>query len=107
MEFFMAILPFLVLILVMYFLMIRPAQKKQKEVQNMQSNLQNGDKIITIGGMHGEVESFDEKHRYVRTDDADSAVLKFDRVAHKEIVKYTPRADRILSAFFGFTLSVQ
>jgi len=87
MEFFMAILPFLVLILVMYFLMIRPAQKKQKEVQNMQNNLQKGDKIITIGGMHGEVESFDQKHMYVRTEDADGAVLKFDRVALKEIVK--------------------
>ncbi|WP_017548724.1 preprotein translocase subunit YajC [Salinicoccus carnicancri] len=87
MEFFMAILPFLVLILVMYFLMIRPAQKKQKEVQNMQNNLQKGDKIITIGGMHGEVESFDQKHMYVRTEDAGGAVLKFDRVALKEIVK--------------------
>ena len=83
----MPLLPFIAIILVMYFLMIRPAQKKQKEVQNMQSNLQKGDKIITIGGMHGEVESFDQKHMYVRTDDADSAVLKFDRVALKEIVK--------------------
>lgn len=87
MEFFMAILPFLVLILVMYFLMIRPAQKKQKAVQNMQSNLQKGDKIITIGGMHGDVESFDQNHMYVRTEDTGGAVLKFDRVALKEIVK--------------------
>ena len=87
MEFFMAILPFLVLILVMYFLMIRPAQKKQKEVQNMQSNLQKGDEIITIGGIHGTVESFDQKHMYIRTDEVNGAVLKFERVARKEIVK--------------------
>ncbi|WP_342389212.1 preprotein translocase subunit YajC [Salinicoccus bachuensis] len=87
MEFFMAILPFLVLILVMYFLMIRPAQKKQKEVQNMQSNLQKGDEVITIGGIHGTVESFDQKHMYIRTDDVNGAVLKFERVALKEIVK--------------------
>ncbi|MFC3417953.1 preprotein translocase subunit YajC [Salinicoccus hispanicus] len=87
MEFFMAILPFLVLILVMYFLMIRPAQKKQKNVQDMQANMQKGDEIITIGGLHGTVESFDQKHMYIRTDAAGSAVLKFERVALKEIVK--------------------
>ncbi|MFB9860669.1 preprotein translocase subunit YajC [Salinicoccus siamensis] len=87
MEFFMAILPFLVLILVMYFLMIRPAQKKQKAVQDMQANMQKGDEIITIGGIHGTVESFDQKHMYIRTDDVNGAILKFERVALKEIVK--------------------
>ena len=87
MEFFMAILPFLVLILVMYFLMIRPAQKKQKEVKNMQDSLQKGNQIITIGGMHGVVESFDQNYMYVRTEDEDGMVLKFDRVALKQIVE--------------------
>ncbi len=36
-----------------YFLLIRPNQKRQKAVQTMQSNLQKGDKIVTIGGLHG------------------------------------------------------
>ena len=69
----------------MYFLMIRPAQKRQKQVQEMQAGLQKGDDIITIGGMHGTVESFDQKHMYIRADE--SAVIKFDRVALKEVVK--------------------
>lgn len=85
MELLVTLAPIIVLVLVMYFLMIRPAQKRQKEVQNMQSNLQKGDDIITIGGLHGTIESFDQKHMYVRTDE--SVVIKFDRIALKEVVK--------------------
>ncbi|MCK1975609.1 preprotein translocase subunit YajC [Jeotgalicoccus huakuii] len=85
MELLVTLAPIIVLVLVMYFLMIRPAQKRQKEVQNMQANLQKGDDIITIGGMHGTIESFDQKHMYVRTDE--SVVIKFDRIALKEVVK--------------------
>ena len=86
MEFIMPLLPFIAIILVMYFLMIRPAQKKQREVQEMQESLQKGDDIITIGGVHGRVESFNQKHMYILTDDQ-GTVLKFERVALKEVVK--------------------
>jgi preprotein translocase subunit YajC len=40
---------------IMYFLLIRPQQKKQKEHQTMLTNLKKGDKIITSGGIHGEI----------------------------------------------------
>jgi preprotein translocase subunit YajC len=86
METLMAFLPFIAIIAVMYFLMIRPAQKKQKQVQAMQNDLQKGDDIVTIGGMHGTVESFDQKHMYIRTED-NGPVLKFERVALKEVVR--------------------
>ena len=85
MELLVTLAPIIVLVLVMYFLMIRPAQKRQKQVQEMQAGLQKGDQVITIGGMHGTVESFDQKHMYLRTYEA--AVLKFDRIALKEVVK--------------------
>jgi len=39
----------------MYFLMIRPQKKKDKEVKAMRSNLSQGDEVITIGGIHGKV----------------------------------------------------
>lgn len=39
----------------MYFFMIRPSQKKQKEVNKMRENLKVGDNIITIGGIKGKV----------------------------------------------------
>ena len=52
---------FLVLIFVVfYFLMIRPQRKRQKEAQTMLQSLQKGDKVVTAGGIYGEIESMDE-----------------------------------------------
>jgi preprotein translocase subunit YajC len=44
---------------VMYFLMIRPQQKRRREAQQMQAALDRGDQIVTIGGLHGTVVSVD------------------------------------------------
>lgn len=57
----MSMLPVLAIILVVYFLMIRPQQKKQKEKQNMLSNLKAGDEVLTIGGIYGKIEGINEK----------------------------------------------
>lgn len=40
---------------VMYFLMIRPQQKKQKELVKFRDSLQKGDKVVTVGGLYGTV----------------------------------------------------
>lgn len=40
---------------IFYFLLIRPQQKRQKKVKEMQSDLKKGDSVITIGGFHGTV----------------------------------------------------
>lgn len=85
MELLVTLAPILILVLVMYFLMIRPAQKRQKQVQEMQASLQKGDEVVTIGGLHGTVESFDQKHMFLRTDE--TVIVKFDRIALKEVVK--------------------
>jgi preprotein translocase subunit YajC len=52
----MTLLPFLAIILIMYFLMIRPQSKKQKDKQRMLQDLQPGDEILTIGGIYGRIE---------------------------------------------------
>ncbi len=44
----------------LYFFMIRPQKKKQKEEKLMRENLQVGDEIVTIGGIHGKVISLKE-----------------------------------------------
>ena len=44
----------------MYFLLIRPQRKKQKEEKKMRENLQVGDEIVTIGGIYGRVISLKE-----------------------------------------------
>jgi preprotein translocase subunit YajC len=43
------------IIAVFYFFIIRPQQKKSKEIQKFRQSLQKGDKIITIGGIHGRI----------------------------------------------------
>jgi len=50
-----SILMMVVLFGAMYFLMIRPQKKKDKEVKAMRSSLSQGDEVITIGGIHGKV----------------------------------------------------
>lgn len=56
-----SLIVFLVLIFVVfYFLMIRPQRKRQKEMQTMMQGLQKGDRIVTAGGIYGEIESIDE-----------------------------------------------
>ncbi len=47
------------IILVMYFLMIRPQQKRQKEHQKMLDSIKKGDKVITSSGIHGTVVEID------------------------------------------------
>ena len=41
--------------IVFYFFMIRPQQKKQKELKNFRNNMAVGDKVVTIGGVHGKI----------------------------------------------------
>ncbi len=48
-------LPIIVLIVIFYFIMIMPAQKRQKRVAEMLKNLKNGDKVITNGGIYGTI----------------------------------------------------
>ncbi|HHY15158.1 MAG TPA: preprotein translocase subunit YajC [Firmicutes bacterium] len=54
------IMPFLVVGLLFYFMIWRPQQKQQKERRAMLDALKKGDKIVTIGGIHGELVSLKE-----------------------------------------------
>ncbi|NLN82165.1 MAG: preprotein translocase subunit YajC [Clostridiales bacterium] len=60
-------LPFLIIIPLMYFLMIRPQKKKQKEEQKMRNSLRVGDEITTIGGITGRVLNIKEDDLVIET----------------------------------------
>ena len=60
-----AFLTFILIMFIIYFLMIRPQTKRQKEKQKMREELQKGNKIITMGGIYGSVQGFKEKGRQV------------------------------------------
>ncbi|MGB3466304.1 MAG: preprotein translocase subunit YajC [Cyclobacteriaceae bacterium] len=48
------------MIIIFYFFFIRPQQKKQKDKRNFIDEVQKGDKIVTIGGIHGKIHSMDD-----------------------------------------------
>lgn len=48
-------IPLILVFVVMYFLMIRPQKKKDKQIQDMRNSLQVGDEIVTIGGICGKI----------------------------------------------------
>ncbi len=54
------LLMFGLVILVMYFFMVRPQQKKQKELKKFREELKVGDKIITVGGIYGKISEIAE-----------------------------------------------
>ena len=55
MEAIQGIIPFILIFAIMYFLLIRPQQKKLKEHQNMVAALRRGDQVVTQGGLIGKV----------------------------------------------------
>ena len=68
------------MIAIMYFLMIRPQRKKQKEEQTMRDNVQIGDEITTIGGIMGKVVTVKEDSLVIETG-ADRNKMKIARWA--------------------------
>ncbi|GIN87031.1 UPF0092 membrane protein YrbF [Heyndrickxia sporothermodurans] len=79
------LLPILLMFVLFYFLLIRPNQKRQKAVQQMQTNLTKGDKIVTIGGLHGTVDAIDERQIVIKC--GDGSRLTYDRSAIREVVE--------------------
>ena len=61
----MAYLPFILILAIMYFLMIRPQAKRQKEKQRMLGALKKGDRVVTIGGIHGTVSGLKGKDKKI------------------------------------------
>src|SRR6056297_3706016 len=71
--------PLLLIIVVFYLFMIRPQVKKQKELRKYRENLQQGDKIITTGGIYGKIVGVQERSVIVEVED--QSQLKIDKNA--------------------------
>ena len=64
---------------IMWFFMIRPQQKKQKEIQKFQNALQEGTKVVTGGGIYGEVKKIDLATNIVSVEIAKGVVIRVDK----------------------------
>jgi len=71
--------PLLLIIVVFYLFMIRPQVKKQKELRKYRENLQQGDKIITTGGIHGKIVSVKDQEVIIEVED--QSRIKIDKNA--------------------------
>ncbi len=65
--------------LIFYFMIIRPQNKKQKAMQKMIGAVKKGDRVVTIGGIHGTVHSVKDKTVVIKVDD--SSRIEFSKSA--------------------------
>ncbi|WP_461257987.1 preprotein translocase subunit YajC [Treponema sp. R80B11-R83G3] len=78
-------LPFVLIIVIVYFLMIRPQSKKRKETEKMLAAIKKGDRVVTIGGLHGTIQSVKESTVIIKADD--NVKLEFLRSAISNVVQ--------------------
>ena len=82
------LMPLVLIVGIMYLFMIRPQQKKQKETQKMLDALKKGDKVVTIGGIHGTIASVKENTVLVKVDD--NTKIEFNRTAMATVANEKP-----------------
>lgn len=70
-------LPIIVIFAVFYFLLIRPQQQQQKKRREMLQSLRKGDRVVTVGGIHGEITAIDEEDLTLRI--ADKVEVRMSR----------------------------
>ena len=87
-----SIIMFGILFIVMWVVMIRPQQKRQKELKAKQDSLKAGDKVITVGGLHATVNAVSEKTVSLRL--ADNVFVKYDRSAVATVVSKDEESDK-------------
>lgn len=76
----MNFLPFVLIIIVFYFFMIRPQQKKAKDAKVFRESIKRGDNVVTIGGLHAKVASVESDDTVIL--EVDKGVrLKFEKAA--------------------------
>ncbi|OUM96064.1 MAG: preprotein translocase subunit YajC [Thermobacillus sp. ZCTH02-B1] len=82
------ILPMLIVFVIFYFLLIRPQQKRQKQRNLMLSQLKKGDKVTTIGGLHGTIVELTDDTVVLRVND--TVKMTFDRTAINTVIEPAP-----------------
>ncbi len=70
---------FSLIIFIFYFMIIRPQQKRAKERQSLLEGVKKGDKIITVGGVHGTVVGMEEKTLLIEI--SDGVKVKYEKTA--------------------------
>jgi preprotein translocase subunit YajC len=80
--------PLVLMFVVLYFLLIRPQQKRQKTRNQMLASLKKGDKVVTIGGLHGTIQDINDDTVVLRVNDVTR--MTFDRSAINSVTQSAP-----------------
>jgi preprotein translocase subunit YajC len=79
MQQYSGLLMIVALFAIMYFFMIRPQQKRQKEIQNFRNSITIGQAVVTAGGIYGVVKQIDENDNTLMIEVANGVRIKVDR----------------------------
>ena len=84
-----SILPLVLIIVLLYFMMIRPQRKKEKETKAMINAMKVGDKVVTIGGICGKVAKIKDEYVFIETGNIGTpdqkSVIKMERDAIRTV----------------------
>ena len=83
----LSILPFVLMFVVAYYVMIRPQMRRQKDQAKLVSSLKTGDRVVTSSGIHGLISNVKETTVIVKV--ADNVKLEMEKTAVTKVVKTT------------------
>ena len=72
------IIMLVLIVVVFYFFMIRPQMKKQKEIKKFRENMKKGDKVVTLGGIHGKILEINDSTILL---DCEGSKIRFEKSA--------------------------
>lgn len=75
------------IIFIFYFMMIRPQQKRQKEMQKLLDSIAKGDKVVTSSGIHGSVAEVNDEQKTVLLNIGEGVKVTFDKAAVVSVIK--------------------
>lgn len=87
------LIPMLLIGVMFYFVLIRPQRKQQKAMDALRNSLRIGDKVVTIGGMHGTIAGQTEKTVSLKV--ADGVNVRYDRSAIATVVSKGKGSDAV------------
>ena len=84
------IVPLTLMVIMMYFLMIRPQKKRQTEQQRLISSLKTGDRVVTIAGIHGLISNVKDTTVILKV--ADNVKIEVEKSAITTVLKETAKS---------------
>ena len=78
-DFFVSLMPLLLIFVVFYFLLIRPQQRKVKQHQELVSAIKRGDQVVTSGGILGKVTKVDHQEAILSVEVAKDVIIRVQR----------------------------